>query len=137
MRPGTSFFQSQNTVIDCTDYPNVNDLYAAADILISDYSSAFFDYGLLGKPMFCYADDYDRYRDEYGLFMDMEHEFPNGVFRSEEKLVSFIKEMDYEEESKKSNAYCASYVSHKVNATKCCLDALYNAVDAKMEAVHV
>lgn len=109
---------------DGTNYANVNELYKAADILISDYSSAFFDYGLLGKPMFCYAYDYERFKNETGLFMDLENEFPNGVIRDEQTLINFIADMDYEKECKKSSEYCASYVSHPVNATECCLNKL-------------
>ena len=37
----------KNTWIDVSSYPNVNELYWVSDILVSDYSSAFFDYGLL------------------------------------------------------------------------------------------
>ena len=111
-------------VKDVTDYPDVNELYLAADILISDYSSAFFDYGLLGKPMYCYAYDYDDYRKSYGLFMDLEKEFPNGVFRDEMSLIHSIKDMDYEEESRKCKAYVQKYVKHDKNATKCCIDEL-------------
>ena len=40
--------------IDVSEYSDVNELYWIADVLISDYSSAFFDYGLLGKPMVCF-----------------------------------------------------------------------------------
>lgn len=109
---------------DGTNYSNVNELYKAADILVSDYSSAFFDYGLLGKPMFCYAYDYDEYKSEPGLFMDLESEFPNGVYRNEEELVKSIAEMDYEKECRLSKAYCLKYVSHPVNATECCLDKI-------------
>lgn len=116
---------------DVTLYPNVNELYFAADILISDYSSAFFDYGLLGKPMYCYAYDYEQYRDNYGLFMDLEHEFPNGVMRKETEVIAAIKGMDYTTECRKSSAYCATYVKHSENATQRCLDEIYKKWSTK------
>ena len=110
---------------DVTEYDDVNELYLAADILISDYSSAFFDYGLLGKPFFCYAPDYDQYSKEYGLFIDMKKEFPNGVFEKETVLLDAILNMNYKEECQKCKKYCDRYVSHPCNATQICLDALY------------
>ncbi len=109
---------------DVSDYPNVNELYWAADILISDYSSAFFDYGLLKKPMICFAPDYDDYKTNYGLFMDLEKEFPGGVLREEQEVLKLIQSMDPAEASAKCGAYCAGYVRHDQNATRACLDRM-------------
>ena len=116
-------------LIDATSYPNINELYCAADILISDYSSAFFDFGLLNKPMYCYAYDYEQYRDEYGLFMDLEKEFPNGIKRTEQEVIDAIIKMDYEAECNKISSYVKQYVAHPESATKCCLDALYRKME--------
>lgn len=110
--------------IDVTKYGDVNELYFVADILVSDYSSAFFDYGLLGKPMFCYAYDYDRYVREYGLFMNLEAEFPRGIKRTEKELLSAIKTLDYEIYAQECRDYCNRYVSHKGRATEECLQRL-------------
>ena len=115
--------------IDVTNYNNVNELYYIADILISDYSSAFFDYGLLRKPMFCYAYDYERYVTDYGLFMDLEAEFPRGVKRTEIELLEAIKSMDYESYAKECGDYCYSYVNHEGNATKVCIQRLVELLD--------
>lgn len=111
--------------IDVSSYPNVNELYYVADVLISDYSSAFFDYGLLKKPMVCFAYDYEQYKQSTGLFIDLEKEFPNSIMRSEKEVLNFLKEMDYTQECKKAGAFCQRYVSRPHNATKICLDALY------------
>ena len=43
---------------DVSSYPNNNDLMLAADILISDYSGIFFEFGVQNKLMFCFAYDY-------------------------------------------------------------------------------
>ena len=110
--------------MDVTAYPNVNELYLAADILVSDYSSAFFDYGLLKKPMLCYAYDYEQFRDSTGLFMDLEKEFPGGIIRSEAELISRIVNMDYETASRECDEYVSGYVTHPVDAAACCLDKL-------------
>lgn len=110
--------------IDVSDYEDVNELYLAADVLISDYSSAFFDFGLLKKPMICFAPDYDDYKENYGLFMDLESEFPNGVMRTEQAVLQHLKRMNYAEESKKCADYCAKYVKHEENATETCLNRI-------------
>ncbi|MBE6073070.1 MAG: hypothetical protein E7202_00760 [Selenomonas ruminantium] len=123
------FEQNENYFIDVTAYNNVNELYFVADILISDYSSAFFDYGLLKKPMFCYAYDYDRYVKEYGLFMDLEAEFPRGIKRNEVDLLEAINSMDYEQYAKECSDYCHSYVAHDGQATQACLKRLKELLD--------
>ncbi len=46
-----------------SDYPDINDLYLVADALITDYSSVFFDYAILGRPEIFYMDDLEDYRD--------------------------------------------------------------------------
>ena len=121
----------QDGVWNVTDYPNVNELYVVADVLISDYSSAFFDFGLLGKPIFCYAYDYEQYQKEPGLFMDLKNEFPNGIFETEEELVQYIKNMNYEREAEISDTYIKSYVTHEQDATKACLDRIEQIMKEK------
>lgn len=110
--------------MDVTDYPNVNELYYIADVLISDYSSAFFDYGLLGKPMVCFAYDYEQYKQSTGLFIDLEKEFPNGIKRTEEEVIRSLKSIDYNSECEKAKQYCLKYVNRPLNATQRCLDSI-------------
>ena len=121
---------NRDFVINVTDYDNVNELYFVSDILISDYSSAFFDFGLLGKPMLCYANDYQRYCESTGLFMDLEKEFPNGVIKNEEILLSTIKSINDEEAGKDTVNFIKKYVSREGNATICCLDRLIELIHA-------
>ena len=115
-------------IIDVTDYSNVNELYYVADILISDYSSAFFDFGLLGKAMLCFADDYQKYCDSVGLFIDLEKEFPNGVIKDENTLLSMIRSLDYEKAGRDTQSFIKTYVSRKGNATNACLDRMIELI---------
>lgn len=122
-------------IIDATDYKDVNDLYWISDALISDYSSAFFDYGLLGRPMFCYAEDYDQYIMNPGLYFDLEKEFPNGIARTDGELMDKISLMiqDYEIESKKSAEFCSKYVKHDNDVSSKCINAVYEKWQSKVE----
>ena len=54
-------------IINATRYPDAQELYMAADYLITDYSSSAFDFSLLGRPVILCALDYEKYRDERGL----------------------------------------------------------------------
>lgn len=57
-------FSERSNVLDVSGYPHLNDLMMISDILISDilisdYSSVFFDYSILHRPMICFAYDFD------------------------------------------------------------------------------
>ncbi len=57
-------------VIDVSDYDDINDLYIASDMLITDYSSVFFDYANLKRPMIFYHSDAKEYEKEIrGFYM--------------------------------------------------------------------
>ncbi|MCD8027728.1 MAG: CDP-glycerol glycerophosphotransferase family protein [Erysipelotrichaceae bacterium] len=47
-------------------------LFTISDILISDYSSIIFDYMILNKPLIFYIPDYQEYKKELGVFVDIE-----------------------------------------------------------------
>lgn len=51
-------------VIDVTSQKYVEELMAVSDVLVSDYSSIFFDFALTGKPAVIYAPDLEAYRNE-------------------------------------------------------------------------
>ena len=118
------FHNNNSFWIDCSEYPNVNKLYYVADYLISDYSSALFDYGLLGKPMLSYAYDYEEEAKNPGFFMNIKEEFPNGLMKTESELIDLLLNMNYKEECQKVKEYVSKYVSHPVNATEAVLNRL-------------
>ncbi len=90
--------QNSNFVINAFEYPYINDLLLVSDILISDYSSVFFDYSILERPMFCYAFDYDKYKENRGFYADPNDVFSGGAITEEEKLLDKIKNIDYKKE---------------------------------------
>ena len=63
-------------IIDVTDYPEVSDLYLAADAAIVDYSSLRFDFGVTGKPMVFLVPDLQRYQETRGWLFDFEPTAP-------------------------------------------------------------
>lgn len=81
----------QNGYVDVTVYPEINDLYLAADLLVTDYSSAMFDFCITGKPMYFLVPDLTRYRDsERGFYFDFEEQVPSQVAGSTDDLLSAI-----------------------------------------------
>ena len=63
---------NSSDVIDCTSYPSVNNILAICDLMISDYSSLFFDYSILKKPAIFYQYDQKEYMSDRGFMFDLE-----------------------------------------------------------------
>ncbi len=64
-------------VWDVSEYPDIADLYLAADMMITDYSSVMFDYAHLKRPMLFFTYDLEHYRDTLrGFYFDFEQDSP-------------------------------------------------------------
>ncbi|MBX3092397.1 MAG: CDP-glycerol glycerophosphotransferase family protein [Cryobacterium sp.] len=78
-------------VIDVTSYPDVSELFLAADALITDYSSVMFDFSVTGKPIYFYTPDLDRYREVLrGFYFDLLPVAPGPVVNDADELVSLV-----------------------------------------------
>jgi CDP-glycerol glycerophosphotransferase len=78
-------------VTDVSAFPTVETLYLAADVLITDYSSAMFDYAVLDRPLVIFAPDWAVYRAVRGVTFDLSAE-PPGIFaRSYQELVEAFR----------------------------------------------
>lgn len=79
-------------LVDVSDYPDIADLYLAADVLVTDYSSAMFDFAVTGKPIVFFAYDLERYRDEVrGFYFDLEAQAPGPVLRTSDEVVAALR----------------------------------------------
>ncbi|WP_433464637.1 bifunctional glycosyltransferase/CDP-glycerol:glycerophosphate glycerophosphotransferase [Spirillospora sp. CA-128828] len=79
-------------VIDVSLYPDIADLYMAADVLVTDYSSAMFDYAILGRPIVLYTYDLDWYRDHLrGFYFDLEAEAPGPLVKTSAEVADAVK----------------------------------------------
>lgn len=115
-------------VKDVSSYPHVNDLMLVSDILISDYSSIFFDYSILGRPMFCFAYDYDRYDKERGLYFDIRQELKSEILDEENKLLDAIVNMDVKKRVEIAERFRDKYVQEYGSATSKSLDLIYDEI---------
>lgn len=118
-------------VKDVSSYPHVNELMLMSDLLISDYSSIFFDYSILGRPMLCYAYDYDQYNETRGVYFDIREELASEDLSDENVLMDTILKLNWEERCKISLAFRNKYVESFGDATQKSLDYLYNVLNQK------
>ncbi|MHB1433453.1 MAG: CDP-glycerol glycerophosphotransferase family protein, partial [Streptosporangiaceae bacterium] len=81
--------------LDVTGYPDINDLLAIADVLITDYSSVMFDFAPTGRPMLFFTYDLERYRDQVrGFYFDFEASAPGPLLRTSEEVVEALADID-------------------------------------------
>ena len=84
--------ENNNFCKDVSNYQDINDLYIISDLLITDYSSVFFDFANLHRPMIFYAYDLQDYAGEIrGFYFDY-NEVPGPILTSENELYKEIKE---------------------------------------------
>lgn len=81
-----------NFIIDYSYHEDIRDLYLVADLLVTDYSSVFFDYANLKRPMIFYVHDIDNYRDKLrGFYFDFETSAPGPLVKTTTDLIQAIK----------------------------------------------
>jgi CDP-glycerol glycerophosphotransferase len=78
------------TAVDVSSYPSIEELYLAADVFVTDYSSAMFDYALLDRPIVIFAPDWETYRTLRGTYFDLFAEPPGVVTTTQAELVDAL-----------------------------------------------
>ena len=77
--------------LNVSSYPRINDLLLIADAIITDYSSLFFDYLVLGRPIFFYMYDKDKYlNDIRGTYLDVDKSMPGPIAQTQPELLNLL-----------------------------------------------
>ncbi|WP_066258921.1 CDP-glycerol glycerophosphotransferase family protein [Neobacillus drentensis] len=77
---------------DFSKHEDIQELYLISDILITDYSSVFFDYANLKRPMIFFTYDLEEYKDDIrGFYFDFEEKAPGPLVETTEKVIAAIK----------------------------------------------
>ena len=99
-------------VYNVSKYDEINDLYLVSDIILTDYSSVFFDFANLKRPMLFYMYDLDLYKGSLRDFYISLDELPGPIAKTQEELEYNLEHIDklfkdnkkkYEELNKKYN----------------------------------
>lgn len=86
-------FSQYEGIIDAGDYNDIQELMAAADIGITDYSSWIFDFCLTKKPAFIYAKDISKYMNDRGFYYPLS-KTPFSIADSDEVLYENVMQFD-------------------------------------------
>lgn len=97
--------QTSERLIDVSQRPDMNEIIAASDAFLTDYSSAIFEADMIGIPGFIYADDLQEYIADRGdLSFDM-YRLPFTVALNNDELVENIQGFDEEKYRKKTELF--------------------------------
>jgi len=117
------FDRYKGFVTDVSSYGDINDLYIVSDILVTDYSSVFFDYSILERPVVFYMYDLEHYANEMrGFYLSLD-ELPGPIVKDEGGLIDEIRKTadwqadeKYKEFKKRFNPYEDGQSSKRVLA---------------------
>ena len=105
--------KTSESEINATAYSDIQELIAASDIVITDYSSLMFDCAFIHKPCILYMPDYEEYTSkERGLYFDIrELPFPQAYTIGE--LTECIKNFDKAEYDRKIDEFLKQIGSYE------------------------
>lgn len=84
--------QYQDFVYYMEPEKDISDMYLISDVLITDYSSVFFDYAILQRPIYFYMYDIDIYQNELrGFYLNIYQDLPGSIYIDEKEMLTAIK----------------------------------------------
>lgn len=84
-----------DNVRDVSFHPDIAELYLAADVMITDYSSTMFDFAVTGKPLVFHAWDLAEYGGTTrGFYLDLEQIAPGPVVAEQEQVLDALRDLD-------------------------------------------
>ena len=88
------FEKYKGFVYNVSEIDDINELYIISDILITDYSSVFFDFANLKRPIIFFMYDIEQYQNEVrGFYINLD-ELPGAIVSNEDELIEEIKKAE-------------------------------------------
>ncbi len=85
----------EDFAINLSKYDDITEIYLVSDLCITDYSSVFFDYANLKRPVLFYTYDIEKYRDILrGFYIDINTEVPGPLVYTTEEVIDAIQNID-------------------------------------------
>lgn len=100
------------TTFDATRYDDMQELLAASDAVVSDYSSLMFDYGLTRRPCFQFATDIEAYQKDRNFYFPL-HEMPFPLAENNDALEQAVLHWSREEAEEAWEQFCGRFGIHE------------------------
>ncbi|WP_417539726.1 CDP-glycerol glycerophosphotransferase family protein [Marinobacter sp.] len=96
-------------VVDLSRCDDINELCELADVLITDYSSVFFDFAATGRPILFFCYDLSSYASKVrGFYLGIPDDLPGPVAQDNDELIAMLGSLDLIEV-----AYAESYAAFR------------------------
>lgn len=85
----------EDFVYDFSYYGDISELYLVSDLLVTDYSSVFFDFANLQRPILFFVYDIDQYREKIrGFYFEFEKYAPGPLVKTTDELITELKNIE-------------------------------------------
>lgn len=95
-------------LVNASDYPDIQELYLAADAMITDYSSTMFDFMNTGKPCLLFVNDLEDYRNDRNFYFELEN-LPFSLAKDNDELEAALLEFDEERQRRRIKDFEKEY----------------------------
>ncbi len=109
MKKSRSYYGA--SLVNATNYPDVQELVIAADCVITDYSSLAYDFAIIRKPVFLIMKDAEEYKKERGVY-DVFYDQPFRMNYNEVALAEEIRSFSYDEMNRRMDAFYKQYPTY-------------------------
>lgn len=100
-------FDEKSKFLSVGDYDDFQELLAAADVLITDYSGCMYDFSYTKRPIFLYQKDYREYMQDRNFYIPMD-KLPYRKAHSNDELEKAIETFDMDKYVREVNAFMDS-----------------------------
>lgn len=85
--------KNDDRILDGRNFPREVERYIISDMLITDYSAVMYFFSLLHKPVFIYAKDYEEYKKERSLILEIK-DVPYPFAQSIDEFEKYVSDYD-------------------------------------------
>lgn len=81
-------------IMDLSSHDDIHELFLLSDILITDYSSVFFDYAHSKRPILFFMPDLEDYIESRGVYEEVLESLPGPIVRDNDELIECLNDID-------------------------------------------
>lgn len=110
LHPLMNFKVEYKNVIVASEFSTL-ELLLISDCLITDYSAIIYEAAILGKAIYFYMPDFNRYRMERDFYIDCTSELPGDLYKNPRELMAAIENNNYD--AKRIKTFARKYINIK------------------------
>ncbi len=122
----------ENFAFDVSKYDDTSEILSISDILITDYSSIYFDFMTTKKPILFYMYDLEDYTSKLrGFYLDVHKDLPGPIVKTEAELISSILKINNiskEYNDKYQELYHIYCGEQKINSAQIIVDKVFTKI---------